>query len=170
MAAAGAIALTLSLLTGCGSSSNASGPDGGGANTTAVPAIPLPADVTQRAACSLVTQAEIESALGVKVLAGKEEAQPGRSSCGFALASAADQLVLITSVSSTGVPATFEAARARAVSPQAISAGEQAFVTGPQALVRKGTTMVFVLVVVRQPAGQLVAVATKVAQAVGTHL
>ncbi len=90
--------------------------------------------------------------------------------CAFTVAGAADQSVALISTSSSGVPAAFDAARSRAESPQTVSAGEQAFVTGGQAVVRKGTTMVAILVAVRQPPAQLTSAATKLAQAVGNRL
>lgn len=62
------------------------------------------------------------------------------------------------------------AAQQKADRPQTITAGEQAFVSGAQALVRKGNTMVAILVAVRQQPAQLTASATKLAQAVATHL
>ena len=174
-AAAGTIALALSsaLLAGCGGGSKDAGAGSGSENTTpsvTSPTIPLPNDQPLRPACGLVTQAEVESALGVKVAAGKENSLSGRSSCGFSLATAPDQSVLIVATSSSGVPAAFTAAQEKADRPQSITAGEQAFVSGAQALVRKGTTMVAILVAVRQQPAQLTSSVTTLAQAVGTRL
>ena len=174
-AAAGtlAIALCSSLLAGCGGGSKDAGAGEGSENATpsvTTPTIPLPNDQPQRPACGLVTQAEVEAALGVRVSAGKESAVEGRSVCGFTVATAADQSVIIVATSSSGVPAAFEAAREKADRPQPVTAGEQAFVTGAQALVRKGTTMVAILIAVRQQPAQLTASATRLAQAVGTRL
>ena len=112
----------------------------------------------------------MEAAIGAKVAAGKEQAEPGRSLCTFSLASAADQSVVLVSTSSSGVPAAFDAARAKVGSPQPVGAGDQAFVSGAQAMVRRGNTMVAILVVLRHQAAQLTAAATKLAQAVGTRL
>jgi hypothetical protein len=173
-AAAGALAMALcsTLLAGCGGSSNASGPNGGGTTvaptTTAVPA--LPADAPQKAACTLVTKAEVEAAIGAKVGNAKEESQPGRSLCSFTLASASDQSVVLVSTSSSGVPAFFTSARARAAAPQTVTAGDQAFVNGGLGLVRRGNTMVAVVLALRLDQAQLTTAATKVALAVGTHL
>lgn len=159
------------LLAGCGGSSKAAKPNAGdGPSTSRVPAVDLPADQAQKAACGLVTQAEVEAAIGAKVAAGKQDAQQGRSLCLFALASAADQSVLVLSTSSSGVPASFAATRASAQGARDVSAGDEAFVNGGQALVRKGNTMVAVLVAVRQPPAQLTAAATKLAQTVSTRL
>ena len=171
-AATAAVALCSAALAGCGGSPKASGGGGGGGatSTTAPAPTPLPADQAQKPACGLVTQAEVEAAVGAKVAAGKQDTQPGRSLCSFALASATDQSVIIVSTSSSGVPANFEASRAKAASPQSITAGDQAFVTGGQALVRRGNTMVAVLVALRQAPAQLSAAATKLAQAVGARL
>lgn len=174
--AAGALATALcaTLLAGCGGSSKASG-EGGGPTTVptaagvAVP--PLPADQPQKAACSLATQAEVQEALGgARVTAGKQELQQARSLCAYTLAAATDQSVVLISTSSSGVPDAFKAARSTAPSPQTVSAGDEAFVTGAQAMVRKGNTMVVVLVVVRQPPAQLSAAATKLVQAIGARL
>jgi hypothetical protein len=172
-AAAGAVAaaaLCAGALTGCGGSSKAAGSgEGGGASTTLAP-VSLPADLAQRPACDLVTQAEVEAAVGGKVTAGKGETQPARSVCGFTLVAAADQSVVIVSISSSGVPAAFEASRSQAVGSQPVTAGDQAFVTGTQGLVRKGNTMVAILVAVRQSAAQITAAATRLTQAVGARL
>jgi hypothetical protein len=158
-------------LAGCGGSSKAAKPNAGdGTATPGVAAVDLPADQPQKAACGLVTQAEVEAAVGARVAAGQPEAQPERSLCLFSLASAADQSVLILSTSSSGVPAAFASTRAGAQAASDVSAGDEAFVNGGQALVRKGTSMVAILVALRQPPAQLTAAATKLAQAVGTRL
>jgi hypothetical protein len=171
-AGATAVAVCSGLLAGCGGSSKGSGPAGDATATAGASAgtVALPPDQPQKAACGLVTPAEVEAALGAKVSPGKEDVQEARSLCAFSLASSADQRVVLLATSSSGVPAAFDAARAKADSPQAVSAGEQAFVSGAQALVRKGNTMVAILVIVRQPPARLASAATKLAVAVGNHL
>ena len=164
-----AVALCSGLLAACGGSKADGSAGGGGSSGTAAP-VALPTDQAQKAACGLLPQAEVEAAIGARVAAGKEEVQPTRSLCSFTLVSAADQSVVLVSTSSSGVPAAFEAARANAQSPQPVSAGDQAFVSGGQALVRRGNTMVAILVALRQPLGQLAPAATKLAQAVGSRL
>ena len=166
--AAVAVILCSGLLAGCGGSKGSSSGGGGASPSGAV--APLPADQAQKPACALVTQAEVEAAIGAKVGAGKEQAEPGRSLCTFSLLSAADQSVVLVSTSSSGVPAAFDAARAKVASPQRVAAGDQAFVSGAQAMVRRGNTMVAVLVVLRQQPAKLTAAATKLAQAVGARL
>ena len=167
-----AVALSAALLAGCGGGSGGSGGGGGdgGAAAPSPTAPPLPADQPQRRACELVTQAEVEAAIGARVSPGRQENQDGRSLCAFAVAGASGQSVALVATSSSGVPAAFEAARSSAESPQTVTAGEQAFVTGGQAMVRKGTTMVAILVAMRQPPAQLAPAATKLAQAVGNRL
>ena len=167
--AAVAVALCSGLLAGC-SGSKADGSAGGSDSSSSAAPVTLPADQAQKPACSLLTQAEVEAAVGAKVAAGKEEVQSGRSLCAFTLVSAADQRVVLVSTSSSGVPAAFEAARANAQSPESVAAGDQGFVSGGQALVRRGNTMVAILVVLRQAPAQLAAAATRLAQAVGTRL
>ncbi len=175
-AVAGALAATLcsTLMAGCGGSSNASGAGGGGGSAPApastVPAPPLPADQPQKAACGLASKAEVEAAVGSKVNNGKEESQPGRSLCLFSLASAADQSVVLISTTSSGAPAYFTDARTKAVRAQAVTAGEEAFVSGPYGLVRRGNTMVTIVIALRLEPPQSAAVATKLAVAVGTHI
>jgi hypothetical protein len=112
----------------------------------------------------------VEAALGAKVAAGKETSAEARSLCSFALASAGDQAVIVAATSSSGVPAAFTEARGKAESPQPLTAGDEAFITPGQAVVRKGTTMVAILLAVRQPAAQLTSAATKLVQAVSSHL
>lgn len=169
--AAIAIALCSSLLTGCGGSDGPRAAAEGEAAPAAENApTALPADQPQKAACGLLTQAEVEAALGARVAPGKEQAQPGRSFCAYTLLSAADQSVAVVSTSSSGVPAAFAAARAKAESPRPLGAGDEAFVSGGQALVRRGNTMVAILVAVRQPPAQLSAAAVKLAEAVGARL
>lgn len=168
--AAVTLALCSSLLAGCGGSDAAGSGSGGDAAPAAGAPAPLPADQPQKAACGLVTQAEVEAAVGTRVGVGTEQAQPGRSVCVFGLVSAPDQSVAVVSISSSGVPAAFEAAQAKAESPQPVGAGDQAFVSGAQAAVRRGSTMVAILVAVRQSPAQLASAATRLAQAVGTRL
>jgi hypothetical protein len=167
-----AAALSATLLAGCGGSSKGSDAKGDhGAAATTAPTVPaLPADQPPRPACGLITQAEVEAAVGARVSPGRETTQEGRSACSFALATGADQNVSIVSASSSGVPAAFEAARKSAEGAQPVNAGDQAFVTGGQAAVRKGNTMVIVLLFVRQDRTQLATAATKLVQSVGTHL
>ena len=168
--AAVAVALCAGLLAGCNGSNASGSGDGNAPSPSGAVAPALPADQAQKPACGLVTQAEVESAIGAKVAAGKEQGEPGRSLCTFALVSAADQSVVLVSTSSSGVPAAFDAARAKVGSPQPVGAGDEAFVSGAQAMVRRGNTMVAILVVLRQQAAQLTAAATKLAQAVGARL
>jgi len=172
--AAGAVALALcsGALAGCGGSpSKASGAGGDGPPSSGAPAAAAPpADQAQKPACGLLTQAEVEAAIGARVGPGKQGDQEARSLCGFALASAPDQSVFLVSTSSSGTPAAYESARARAVSPQPVGGGDQAFVSGGQAVVRRGNTMVVILVALRQTPAQLTAAATKLALAVGTRL
>ena len=174
-AAAGTVAALLSagVLAGCGgSSSKASGdasttvPSAGGPSL----AESLPADLPQKAACAMATVAEVEAAIGAEVSAGKEEVQGSRSLCTFAVVSKPSESVVLVSTTSSGVPAFVTSAQQRAAAAQPVSAGEQAFVSGAQGLVRRGNTMVAVLVVLRQPPAQLTSAATKLVQAVGTHL
>lgn len=169
MAAGTAVVLSC-VLAGCGGSSKAARPNADATTTSRLAAVDLPADQPQKAACGLVTQAEVEAAIGAKVGPGKQDAQQGRSLCLFAVVSAADQSVVILSTSSSGVPASFKSTRASAQGAREVTAGDEAFVNGGQALVRKGNTMVAVLVAVRQPPAQLTAAAAKLAQVVGTRL
>ena len=164
-------ALCAAVLAGCGGSSGgAQAGDGGAATTSVVPPVSLPADLPQKPACGMITIAEVEAAIGVKVNAAKEETRPGRSLCSFSVVSKPDESVVVISTSSTGVPAFFATAFNTATAPQAVTAGDQAFVSGAQGLVRRGNTMVAVLVVLRQAPAQIQAAATKLTQAVGTHI
>jgi hypothetical protein len=172
--AAGALAAALcaTLLTACGGSPKASagGAGAGATNPTTPAAAPLPADRPQKPACGLLTAADVEAAIGAKVNPGKEDALPGRSVCSFSLATGADQTVLVVSTSSSQVPASFDAARQRSGAVQTVNAGDQAFVADAQGFVRKGDTMVAVVLVLRRPAAELGAAATKLLQAAATHL
>jgi len=91
--AASAVALTLcsGVLAGCGGSSKASGSGANGAPPSGAPAAAaLPADQAQKPACGLLTQVEVEAAVGARVSPGRQDGQEGRSQCGFTLTSAAD--------------------------------------------------------------------------------
>ena len=164
--------LCAGLLAGCGGSSGGSGPSAAATTVPAHAALPsLPAGSPERAACGLITRAEVEAALGgAKVGPGKEEAQASRSLCSFPLLSTPQESVALVSTTSAGVPEFFTSARDRAAAPQTVQAGDQAFVSGGQGLVRKGNTMVAILVLLRQGPAQLVAAATKLTQTVGTRL
>lgn len=165
-------ALCAGLLAGCGGSSGGAKAGGGAApgSTAVLPAVSVPADLPQRAACGMITVGEVEAAIGAKVSPAKEETQTGRSLCAFKLISKPEESVVVISTSSSGVPAFFARAFNTAATPQPVTAGDQAFVSGPQGLVRRGNTMVAVLVVLRLPPAQLQAAATKLIQAVGTHI
>lgn len=166
-------ALCAGLLAGCGGSSGgAQAGDGAPTETTSVvpPAVALPADLAQKPACGMITAGEVEAAIGTKVSPGKEEARPGRSMCSFTLVARPQESIVLISTSSSGVPAFFATAFNTAAVPQAVTAGDQAFVSGAQGLVRRGNTMVAVLVVLRLPPAQIQAAATKLTQAIGTHL
>jgi len=166
-----ALAVAGTLLAGCGGSSERSGAGGGEEAATTVPTVPaLPADQPQRPACGLVTQAEVEAAIAARVNAGRQESRPSGSGCTFPLVGGPDQTVAVISISSSGVPAAFEAARRSVQGAQPVNAGEQAFVAGGQAAVRKGDTMVIVLVALRQQPPQLAAAAAKLAQSVASDL
>ncbi|MGH9265165.1 MAG: hypothetical protein ACRD1D_10785 [Acidimicrobiales bacterium] len=166
--------LGATLVAGCGGGSseqpsNARATDE--APTAASGSAPtLPADQAQKQACSLVTEADVEAAVGARVNAGRQENQEGRSLCAFDLASASDQSVALISTSSSGVPAAFAEARRGAEGAQAVNAGDEAFVRGGQALVRKGDTMVVILVALRRDQTQLSGAATRLAQSVGARL
>jgi hypothetical protein len=173
-AAAGAVGAVAcaGLLAGCGGSSKASGPK---PETTAAPSptvsVPaLPPDKAQRAACGLVTRAEVEAAIGAKVNPGKETAEPARSVCAFNPVAGADESVAVVAVTSSGVPAFFKTASERLKTPQVVAAGDEAFVSGGQGLVRKGDTMVAIIVALHRDTPELAGMATKLAQAVGTHI
>ena len=165
-------ALCAGLLAGCGGSSGgAQAGDGAAAATTSVvPAVSVPADLPQKPACGMITIAEVEAAIGAKVSAAKEETRPGRSLCSFSVVSRPDESVVVISTSSSGVPAFFATAFNTATAPQAVTAGDQAFVSGAQGLVRRGNTMVAILVVLRQPPAQIQAAAIRLTQAVGAHI
>lgn len=166
-------ALCAGLLAGCGGSSGgAQAGDGAATETTSAvpPAVPLPADAAQKPACGMITVAEVEAAIGTRVSPAKEESQPGRSLCAFKLISKPEESVVLISTSSSGVPAFFTTAFNTAAAPQTVTAGDQAFVSGAQGLVRRGNTMVAILVVLRLPPAQIQAAATKLTQAVGTHI
>ena len=160
------------LLAGCGGSSGgAKAGDGSAtASTSVAPAVSVPADLPQKPACAMITIGEVEAAIGAKVSPAKEETRPGRSLCSFGVVSRPEESVVLISTSSSGVPAFFATAFNTANAPQAVAAGDQAFVSGAQGLVRKGNTMVAILVVLRQPPSQIQAAATKLTQAVGAHI
>jgi hypothetical protein len=170
---AAAAVLCAGLMAGCGGSSGGGGSGGAAATETTssvAPAVSLPADLPQQPACRMITVAEVEAAIGVKVSPAKEETRPGRSLCSFTVAAKPDESVVLISTSSSAVPAYYSTAFNTANAPQAVSGGDQAFVSGAQGLVRKGNTMVAVLVVMRLPPAQIQAAATKLTQAVGTHI
>jgi hypothetical protein len=165
------VALSAALLAGCGGSSDDAASAGGDSPAATTPTVaPLPVDAPQKRACGLVTQAEVEAAIGARVTPGREDVQAARSFCSFSLASAADQSVAVVSTSSSGVPAAFDAALRALPSAQPVRAGDQAFVSGGQAVVRKGDTMVAILVALRRDAAQLTVPATRLAEAVGARL
>jgi hypothetical protein len=171
-AAVAAALLSVGLLAGCGGSSDDAGPP---AETTLAPSptvtVPaLPADKPQRPACGLLTQAEVEAAIGTRVNPGKEALESARSVCTYNPASSPGESVLVVAVTSSGVPAFFKTARERMNGPQAVTAGDEAFISGGQGLVRRGDTMVAVIVALKRELPQLAALATKMVQSAATHI
>ena len=169
---AAAVALCAALLAGCGGSSDGAEPKPATETTTAVTVSPpnLPPDMAQRPACGVVTRAEVEAAIGARVTPGQETVEEARSMCIFNVGPNGEERVGVVAVTSSGVPAYFASARDRLTSPQRVSAGDEAFVSGGQAVVRRGNTMVAIVVAVRRDPAQLTAISTKLAQAVGTHI
>lgn len=169
-----AVALCAALMSGCGGSSKA-GAGGGGGSGSGAGASPVSTVAAvlsaPRPACGLITQAELEAALGAKVAAGREAVEANRSVCFFVLASGPDQSVIIGTTTSSAASAGFAADRARVgPSVQTVTAGDEAFVAGGQAEVRKGSTSVTLLVALRQAPSGLVPVATKIVQTIASHL
>jgi hypothetical protein len=162
------------LLAGCGGSGKAAAGKSTGAAAASGSASSTTIAVvsgTQKPACGLITQAEIEAAIGAKVGAGHETVDATHSVCSFSLAASADQSVILISTTSSGSAAAFASARGQLGSAaQPLNVGDQAFVAGAQAAVLRGTTLVAVLVIVRQPTAGPAAAATKVAQAVAARL
>lgn len=172
-AAAGmALAVCSSLVAGCGGSSKTSGGTAparsaaGLASTTLAPVFGV-----QKPACGLVTQAEVEAAIGAKTLAPRESADQTRSVCSFSLASTTDQAVIIATTTSSAAAASFAADRARmGAAAQTVTAGDEAFVAGGQAAVRKGSTSVTLLLALRSSPNGLGPIATKIVQAIASRL
>lgn len=164
--------LCASLLAGCGggSSDDAKPTETSAAPSPTVSVPTLPPDKPQRPACGLVTKAEVEAAIGKAVNAGKEMTEAARSLCTFTPVGNADESIGVVAITSSGVPAFFKTARERLTGPQTVSAGDEAFVSGGQGLVRKGDTMVAIIVALRRDLPQLASASTKLVQAVGTHL
>jgi hypothetical protein len=169
-----ALALCSSVVAACGGrSSNGSGaqpPTSRGANGVQTP--PLVATGPQRDACTLVTQVEVEAAVGAKVTAARPGGQgTGGSACNYALAAGPDQAVALVSTTSPGSAAAFDADRQRAIEPvRTVSAGDRAFVAGGQGVVLKGTTIVVVLVATKQAQAAQELTATKLIQAAAARL
>lgn len=170
------LVLALSVLVaGCGGGSakpKASAPKAGASGTTPSTAAALVATGPQRQACSLLTQAEVEAAVGGKTNAPRpsEQATAG-SGCSFTLAAGPDQAILVASTTSPGSPAAFDAARARANPPaQTVSAGDKAFVAGGQAVALKGSTLVTVVVATKQAAAAQTQTATRLIQAAAARV
>jgi hypothetical protein len=164
------VALCSSLAVAC-SSSSGSGTKPAAASGAGAPAAAPATTATggsQRPACGLVTQAEIEAAVGVKVNAGRESVDEFRSVCSFVVVGATDPGVILTSTTSPSSAAGFARVRDNlGDAAQPIDLGDKAFAAEPQAAVLKGSTLVAVLVTVRPaPAGA----ATKVAEAAAAHL
>jgi hypothetical protein len=159
------------LLGGCGGSSDGAEPKPVTETTSASVSAPdLPPDMSQRPACGLVTRAEVEAAAGARVNPGTETVEPARSMCIFTLSTGVEERIGVVAVTSSGVPTYFTTARDRLTSPQPVRAADEAFVSGGQALVRRGNTMVAIVVALRRDASQLSAISAKLAQAVGTHI
>lgn len=128
-----ALVVGAGLLGGCGGSPKTAPAPGGGGKSAARPTTTSAPAEPQKAACGLVTRAEVETALGAKVAAGRESTEPSRSVCSFALASGPDQSVIIMSTTSSDAPSVFAGIRERLrASAQTVTAGEQAIVDGPQ--------------------------------------
>jgi hypothetical protein len=162
------LAVVLALVaTACGGREKAGGGGGTkgggsaeGATTTieSGPAGQVPSG-TPGPPCRLVTDADVGSAVGSSV----RQAGSNDRSCVFALTSAADQIVLVTT--SPGSVSAFEAGKAGGPVENIPGLGDRAFVSGGKAMVLKGNTLLLVIVGLKQPNSTLSGIARKLAQA-----
>lgn len=167
--AAGCMALILSACGASGSSKASSAPskpatpatdDQGASATAAGPGTP----------CRLVSEADVEAAVGADVRqSGSTDTSTGKG-CSFALASASDQNVFVVATNPANSAAAFDAAKANAAVEPIAGLGDRAFVLGGRAVVQKGSTLLVVIVGLKQSPSSLAAAARKLAQSAAPRI
>jgi hypothetical protein len=156
-----ALAVASLLLVGCGgggSKGEASGTTVAGAGTT-VPA------VASDKPCDLVTQSEVEAAVGAPVKAGGSAGTGAGTGCTFALAAGGESLILVVKTTE-GSPAKFDQIKKAAVAPKDLSGvGDKGFVAAGQAVVLKGADLYVVVLKLDRPDAALADASTKLVKA-----
>ncbi len=154
------------LLAGCGGGDDkgeASDTTDPGASTTVAPA------VVSDKPCDIVTEAEVETAIGAPVNAGGSAGSAAGTSCTFALATGADSLILVVKSTDPKNAANYETIKAGAASPKDLTdIGDKGFVAGGQAVVLNGTNLFVVVTKLDRSATALADASTKIVRAAAT--
>lgn len=119
--------------------------------------------VDEQRPCRLLTQAEVQAAVGAPVK--QPMSAPGAEACTFALASGGGQ-VLVLSSDAADNPTKFDSYSRGAARPveNLPGVGDRAFLVGGQAYVLKGSVLVGIAVDMRQPEARLNEVARRLVQ------
>lgn len=165
-----AIAVGMAMVAGaCGGGSGSGGSESGKASSATTvtagdqgPAGSLPTGVSS-GPCRLLSEGDVGSAVGTTVRQAGSTASGQATSCVFALSSAPDQIVLVVANRESGAPG-FEAAKAGGPIEPISGLGDRAFVSGGKVIVLRGSTLLMVLVGLKQPSATLSRVARELAQ------
>ncbi|MEA2844310.1 MAG: hypothetical protein QOJ69_1981 [Actinomycetota bacterium] len=160
--AAGVAALLLLLLVGCGGGGDkgeATATTVEGASTTVAPA-------GSGKPCDLVTQAEVEAAVGAPVKAGGSAGTPQGTACSFSLASNGAEVILVLKSTDQGNVANYDKIKKGSTGAKDLSGlGDKAFVAGGQAVVLKGTSLYVVTLSLDRPPAELADASTNLVKA-----
>ncbi|MGH9190268.1 MAG: hypothetical protein ACRD0Q_09595 [Acidimicrobiales bacterium] len=163
-----AVAVGVAVLAGACGGGGSGGGSGKASSATTVaggdqgPAGSLPTGASG-GPCRLLTEGDVGTAVGTTVRQAGSTASGQATSCVFALSSAPDQIVLVVANREGGVPG-FEAAKAGGPVEPISGLGDRAFVSGGKVIVLRGSTLLMVLVGLRQPSTTLSRVARELAQ------
>ena len=154
------------LLAACGGGDDkgeASDPAAPGVSTTDAPT------VVSDKPCELVTQAEVEAAIGAAVKPNGSAGSGAGTSCAFSLATGADSLILVVKSTDAGNATSYDTIKQGAASPKDLTGiGDKGFVAGGQAVVLQGTNLFVVVTKLDRPAAALADASTKIVRAAAT--
>jgi hypothetical protein len=159
--ACGALALVGLLLAGCGGG----GHKGEASATTVAPADTTIPAVASDKPCDIVTQGEVEAAVGEAVRAGGSAGTGAGVGCTFTPVKGTGSLILVVKATD-GSPAKYDQIKRAAAAPKDITGvGDKAFVAGGQAVVLKGSDLYVVVIKLDRPAAALADASTKLVKA-----
>ena len=145
-----------------GGDGTASGGAGGSGASTTVDGVEVPQEPGPP--CTLVTESDVETAVGADVKQVSARSQGPSRGCVFSLTSAQEERVVVLVANSANSAAAFEQAKAGARIENVTGVGDRAFLADNKAVALRGSTLVIIVVGLKQPTPSLGQMARKLAQ------